>query len=490
MNREFNFKLISRILGSLLIVESIFLLSGIFVSLIYQEKDIHSVFLKSSAISALTGMALLAFSRNANTEIGKREGSIIVTLTWLIFSLVGMLPYLISGSTTNVADAFFETMSGFTTTGASILNNIEELPYSILYWRSLTHWLGGLGIIVISMALLPIFGFSGMQIFSAEATGPTKDKIHPKISQTAKRLFAIYVILTVLQIILLKIAGMTLFDAVCHSFATIATGGFSTKQSSIGYYHSPFIEYITIFFMIFSGVNFVMYYFLIKLKFEKVKKNEELKTYLFIIIIFAIILMFAQVNWSRTFSWVEFEEYFRNGLFVTASTISTTGFVTVDYTLWPVFTWSLILVLMLIGSSAGSTAGGMKVVRVLLVFKYSYYEFKQIIHPNAIFPVRLNGHVLPENVIARVLAFALLYIIIIVIGSIFLSITGLGFVESLSGMITCLSDVGPGLGSIGPVNNFSHIPDISKWFLSIVMLIGRLEIFTVLLIFTPIFWKK
>ncbi len=371
MNREFNFKLISRILGSLLIVESIFLLSGIFVSLIYQEKDIHSVFLKSSAISALTGMALLAFSRNANTEIGKREGSIIVTLTWLIFSLVGMLPYLISGSTTNVADAFFETMSGFTTTGASILNNIEELPYSILYWRSLTHWLGGLGIIVISMALLPIFGFSGMQIFSAEATGPTKDKIHPKISQTAKRLFAIYVILTVLQIILLKIAGMTLFDSVCHSFATIATGGFSTKQSSIGYYHSPFIEYITIFFMIFSGVNFVMYYFLIKLKFEKVKKNEELKTYLFIIIIFAIILMFAQVYWSRTFSWVEFEEYFRNGLFVTASTISTTGFVTVDYTLWPVFTWSLILVLMLIGSSAGSTAGGMKVVRVLLVFKYS-----------------------------------------------------------------------------------------------------------------------
>ena len=396
----------------------------------------------------------------------------------------------ISGSTTNVADAFFETMSGFTTTGASILNNIEELPYSILYWRSLTHWLGGLGIIVISMALLPIFGFSGMQIFSAEATGPTKDKIHPKISQTAKRLFAIYVALTVLQTILLKIAGMTLFDAICHSFATIATGGFSTKQSSIGYYQSPFIEYITIFFMIFSGVNFAMYYFLVKLRFEKVKKNEELKTYLSIIFIFAIILMLAQVDWSRTFSWTEFEAYFRNGLFVTASTISTTGFVTIDYTLWPVFTWSLVLVLMLIGSSAGSTAGGMKVVRVLLIFKYSYYEFKQIIHPNAIFPVRLNGHVLPENVIARVLAFALLYIIIIVIGSTFLSVTGLDFVESLSGMITCLSDVGPGLGSIGPVNNFSHIPDVSKWFLSIVMLIGRLEIFTVLLIFTPIFWKK
>ncbi len=311
-----------------------------------------------------------------------------------------------------------------------------------------------------------------------------------KISETAKRLFAIYVILTVLETVLLKIAGMTLFDSVCHSFGTIATGGFSTKQASIGHYNSPFIEYITIFFMIFSGVNFAMYYFLIKLKFQKVTKNEELKTYLSIIVVFAIILMFAQVDWSRTFSWTEFEAYFRNGLFVTAATITTTGFVTVDYTIWPTFTWSLVLVLMLIGSSAGSTAGGMKVVRVLLVFKYSYYEFKQIIHPNAIFPVRLNGHVLPENVIARVLAFALLYMIIIVIGSTILSVTGIGFIESLSGMITCLSDVGPGLGSIGPVNNFSHIPDVSKWFLSAVMLIGRLEIFTVLLIFSPIFWRK
>ena len=490
MNREFNSKLISRILGSLLIVESIFLLSGIVVSFIYKEKDLHKVFITSALISTFSGFGLLAYGRNANTEIGKREGSIIVTLTWLIFSLVGMLPYLISGSISSVADAFFETMSGFTTTGASILNNIEELPYSILYWRSLTHWLGGLGIIVISMALLPIFGFSGMQIFSAEATGPTKDKIHPKISETAKRLFAIYVILTVLETIFLKIAGMTWFDSVCHSFGTIATGGFSTKQGSIGHYNSPVIEYITIFFMIFSGVNFAMYYFLIKLKFQKVFKNEELKAYLFLILVFAVALMFAQVDWSQTLSWSGFEEYFRNGLFVTTATITTTGYVTVDYTLWPTFTWNLVLVLMLIGSSAGSTAGGMKVVRVLLVFKYSYFEFKQLIHPNAIFPVRLNGHVLPENIIARVLAFALLYIIIIVIGSTFLSITGLGFLESLSGMITCLSDVGPGLGSIGPAYNFAHLPDVSKWFLSTVMLIGRLEIFTVLLIFTPIFWKK
>jgi trk system potassium uptake protein TrkH len=381
-------------------------------------------------------------------------------------------------------------MSGFTTTGASVLNNIEELPKSILFWRSMTHWIGGLGIIAISMALLPMFGFAGMQIFSAEVTGPTKDKIHPKISETAKRLLLIYIALTLMETILLKFAGMSWFDALTHSFGTIATGGFSTKQASIGHYNSPLMEYIIIFFMIFSGVNFALYYFLIKLKIEKVIRNEELKIFLFIIVSFAILLTLVQIDFEKSFNLQNFADYFRNGLFVTTSTISTTGFTTVDYNLWPTVSWYLILILMLIGSSAGSTAGGIKVVRVLLVFKYIYLEFKRFVHPNAVLPVRYNSHVLSENIVARLLAFTLLYFVLIFMGSTLLSISGLGFVESFSGMITCISDVGPGLGTIGPAYNFSHLNDLSKWFLAFVMLLGRLEIFTVLLIFTPVFWKK
>ncbi len=489
MNSNFNFKLILKIQGSLMLVESIFLLSAFIVSIFYRE-SVGVYFLYTAGIGIILGLTGILAGRKANPVIGKREGSVIVTLTWLLFSLLGMLPFLFSGSIASIPDAFFETMSGFTTTGASILNNIEELPFSILYWRSMTHWIGGLGIIVISMALLPIFGFSGMQIFSAEATGPTKDKIHPKISETAKRLLAIYIILTLSEIFFLRIAGMTWFDAVCHSFGTIATGGFSTKQASIGHYNSPFIEYIIIFFMIFSGVNFALYYFLVKFKVYKVWKNEELRIFLVLVLIFSVFLMLSQINFKENLSWVLIEEYIRNGLFVTCATISTTGFVTVDYNLWPPFTWYFIIILMLIGSSAGSTAGGMKVVRVLLVFKYTYYEFKRFIHPNAVFPVRYNQHVVGDEVIARVLAFALLYFIIIFAGSTLLSISGLGYIESFSGMITCLSDVGPGLGNIGPAYNFSHLPDISKWFLSIIMLIGRLEIFTVLLIFTPVFWKR
>lgn len=486
---DFNLKLILKIQGSLLIVESIFLMSAFIVSLYFREA-VWIDFLFSAGIGLALGLTGFFVGWKALPDIGKREGSIIVTLTWLLFSLVGMLPFLFSGSIQSVPDAFFETMSGFTTTGASILNNIEELPYSILYWRSMTHWIGGIGIIVISMALLPIFGFSGMQLFSAESTGPTKDKIHPKISDTAKRLVAIYLVLTASEIVLLRIAGMGWFDSVCHSFGTIATGGFSTKQASIGHYNSPFIEYIIIFFMVFSGVNFALYYFFAKLKIYKVFKNEELRTFVLIILAFSVFLTLSQIDFNKDFSWVSIESAIRNGLFITTSTISTTGFVTVDYNSWPAFTWYLIIILMLIGSSAGSTAGGMKVVRVLLVFKYSYFEFKRFIHPNAIFPVRYNGHLLPEVIIARVIAFSLLYFIIIFVGSTFLSFTGLGYVESLSGMVTCISDVGPGLGSIGPAYNFSHLPDISKWFLTFVMLVGRLEIFTVLLIFTPVFWKR
>lgn len=489
MTRDFNYKLIIRIHGALLIVESFFLLVAFLVGVIYS--DPHKIYFFQTALAALLlGVIGFFVGRNADKKIGKREGSVIVTSTWLTFSLVGLFPFWLSGSIPTFTDAFFETISGFTTTGASILNNIEELSKSILFWRSLTHWIGGLGIIVISMALLPIFGFNSVQLFAAEATGPTKDKIHPKISETAKRLLAIYIALTVVETVLLRIAGMDWFDSVCHSFGTIATGGFSTKQASIGHYNSPFIDYIIIFFMIFSGVNFSLFYFFLKLKMNKVYKNEELKHYLLILLLVTVIIGFSLFDFSRVFEWTHFETAFRHSLFTVSSIMTTTGYGIVDYTLWQPYTWILLIFLMLIGASAGSTAGGIKVVRIILVFKYCYYEFKRLLHPNAIFPVLFNRQLVKEHVITRVLAFTLLYCILIGFGVLILSMSGLGFVESVSGMITCLSDVGPGLGDLGPANTFANIPTFSKWFLSIIMLIGRLELFTVLLIFTPAFWKK
>lgn len=485
----FNYKLSCKIQGILLLVESVFLLFSLAVGVFYQEEAVHS-FIITIAIAVSLGIIGLLVGRNATNEMSKREGSVIVTTTWIIFTLIGLLPFLLSGSIPNFTDAFFETMSGFSTTGASILNDIESLPYSILFWRSLTHWIGGLGIIVITMALLPLLGFNNMQLFSAEATGPTKDKINPKISETAKRLFLIYIILTVSETILLRIAGMNWFDSICHSFATIATGGFSTKQASIAYWNSPLIEYIITFFMIFSGVNFSLYYFLFKLKGKKVFRNEELKWYFFILLIFTVFIAIANFDFSQQFSFKNVEKVIRESLFMVSSIMTTTGFTSYDYMEWPPFTWIMLLLLMLIGASAGSTAGGMKVVRIVLVAKFCYSEFKRMVHPNAVFPVRYNGNILRDDIVKRSAAFVLLYGCIMLFGSLVLSFDGLGFMESVSGMITCISDVGPALGELGPSGNFSGISAFNKWFLSFTMLIGRLEIFTVLIIFTPAFWKK
>ncbi|MBP7613386.1 MAG: TrkH family potassium uptake protein, partial [Paludibacter sp.] len=286
MNKEFNLRLVFRVMGSLTLLEGIVLLFVCLIPLFYGENDAH-YFLVASAISfAFSGIALL-IGRNHSPSIGKREGSVIVSFTWIIFSLIGLLPFWMSGSIPHFTDAFFETISGFTTTGASILNNIEELSHGMLFWRSLTHWMGGLGIIVISLAILPVFSTSGTQLFAAETTGPTKDKIHPKINETAKRLFLIYVILTGAETILLKLGGMNWFDAVNHSFATIATGGFSTKQASIAYWNSPYIQYVISTFMILSGINFSLYYFGFKNKFGKIKENEELRYYLITLFVFA-----------------------------------------------------------------------------------------------------------------------------------------------------------------------------------------------------------
>jgi len=489
MNKEFNYKLVFRVMGVMALFESLVLLFMSLLPLYYGEND-SIYFLMPAGIGLLVGGFFLLIGRNPSNSIGKREGSVIVTFTWILFSLIGLLPFWMSGSIPSFTNAFFETISGFTTTGASILNNIESLSHGMLFWRSLTHWIGGIGIIVISLAILPVFSVSGTQLFAAEATGPTKDKIHPKISETAKRLFFIYFILTVAETLLLRIGHMGWFDSVCQSFATIATGGFSTKQASIAYWNSPYIQYIIILFMILSGVNFSLYYFAFKKKFEKIKGNEELKYFLLVLFVFSVIVTLSLIDFSKVNSFATLEQAWRDSLFTVSSLMTTTGFCTADYMNWKPLTWVILLIVMLTGASAGSTSGGIKMIRVVISAKTCYYEFKRLLHPNAVIPVRYNGHLVGEDIITRVLAFTLLYIVVAGFGILVLAISGMGFMESVGGMITCLGGVGPGLGLVGPSGNFYDIPEFSKWFLSLMMLAGRLELFTVFVIFTPAFWKK
>jgi len=486
-SKGINFRLVARIIGALVLLESGFLFLCAISALYWKEDDVWS-FLISFAIALVVGLSGVLFGRNNRDQIGKREGILVVTSTWLIFSFLGMLPYLIGKSVPTVADAFFETMSGFTTTGASIMPNVEAMAKSILLWRSLTHWIGGLGIIVISMALLQVFGFTGSQLFSAEVSGIVKEKIYPKIGGQAKRLLLIYVGFTIVQSVLLWAFGMSVFDAVCNSFATISSGGFCTKNTSIGYWHSPAIEWIIIIFMTIAGVNFSLFYYFLKGKIKKFFKDEELRFYLIIMLGTAIIVSLTILNFNHL-SWHAINDTFRNALFTVSSLMTTTGSYSVDYSGWTSAAFLLLLVTF-IGGSASSTAGGLKVIRVLLVFKYCYYEFKQILHPNAVFPVFYNGRSINEKVMTRLLSYVLLFLIISLLGSAILGLGGLGFEESISSMVSALANVGPALGRLGPIYNYSAIPVFCKWFLSITMLVGRLEIFTVLLILTPVFWRK
>ena len=455
---------------------------------IYFEEDTYRYFLFAFALSIVLGGVGIYLGRNASTLVGKREGSVIVTLSWVIFSFIGLLPYFMSGNIPDYTDAFFETISGFTTTGASILTDVESMPKSLLLWRSMTHWIGGLGIIVITMAVLPIFGFQGSQIYSAEVTGLSKEKIHPRISSTAKILLGIYLFFTIAGILALFLAGMNWFDAINHSLSSVSTGGFSTRNASISYWNSPAVEWVTIFQMTFSSVNLSLYFFLMKGKFHRFFKDEELRTFVLIIFIATVAIMFRIIHYSDI-NLPNIWENFRSTLFTVCSLISTTGYYSVDYSGWDEAAFILLL-LTFIGGSAGSTSGGVKVIRVLLIFKYSYYEFKRMIHPNAVFPVRYNGVAVKEEVITKMLAFIILYVILSLIGAAVLCFAGLGFEEAISSMVSCLGNVGPGLGRLGPIENYQAIPNFAKWLLSFAMLVGRLEFFTVLILFTPAFWKK
>jgi trk system potassium uptake protein TrkH len=480
-----NFKIIFRVLGFLLFVEGIAMVLSYFVALIYGEYD-QNAFLISAGINIILGGLIVFLTRNASKDIGRKEGYIIVSSVWIVFSFFGSLPYVISGAIPNFTNAFFETMSGFTTTGSSILADIESLPHGILFWRSITQWLGGMGIIVLSLAVLPVFGIGGMQLFMAEVPGPTPDKISPRIRQTAKTLWVIYLGFTVVETLLLFIGGMSVFDAVCHSFTTMATGGFSTKQASIAHWSSPFIQYVIVIFMFFAGTNFTLSYLAIKGKFKRVFKDEELKYYGLFILSFTLIIFIGLLVTSQ----IGVEKSFREALFQVVSIITTTGYATADYLTWtPVFT-ALIFALFFFGGSAGSTGGGMKIMRIVLLLKNSYYELRRMVHPHAIIPVKFNNHSVDSKIITNVLAFFMFYFVIFGASSVIFTFIEPDMQSSMGAVATSLGNIGPGLGSVGPAENFLHIKPVGKWFLSFLMLLGRLELFTVLVLFSPSFWKE
>lgn len=465
-------------------LESAFLLLSFLVALFYKEGD-SSAFLYSFIITGGIGGFAVFFTRKANNEFGKREGYIIVSSVWIVFSLFGSLPFLLSGAIPNFTNAFFETMSGFTTTGASILNNIEELPHGILFWRSLTQWMGGMGIIVLSLAILPFLGVGGVQLFSAEVPGLTPDKMHPRVKETAQRLWMIYVGFTVVEVLLLWAGEMNLFDAICHSLTTMATGGYSTKQASIAAFTMPYTHYVITLFMFIAGVNFTLSYFALKFDFKKIIKNEEFKVYAAITLLFSTIIAIGLIKVNGNV-----EQSVRDSLFQVVSILTTTGYVSADYLIWPPLLMALIFLLMFVGGSSGSTGGGVKVIRVILIMKNCYYELKRLIHPKAIIPMRLNKKTVPQPLVNNVLAFIVFYLLIFMLSSVIMTGMGLDMESAMGSVAATLGNIGPGLGSVGPVENFSQIPDAGKWLLSFLMLLGRLELFTVLIVFSPAFWKK
>ncbi|MFB6319013.1 TrkH family potassium uptake protein [Saccharicrinis sp. FJH54] len=480
-----NYKLIFRVLGLLLAVEAFFMLVTAGVSLIYGEPDFMS-HIKAAGITGGTGILFGILGRKSGKKIGKREGYIIVSLVWIVFSFFGLLPFYIGDYIPSFTDSFFETMSGFTTTGSSILNDIEALPHGILFWRSIIQWLGGMGIIVLSLAVLPFLGVGGMQLFAAEVPGPTPDKLHPKITSTAKRLWGIYLALTIAETALLTFGGMDIFDSVCHAFTTMATGGYSTKQASVAYWESPYIQYIITLFMFLAGTNFTLTYFAIKLKPKKVIQNEEFRFYLGFVILFTLIIG-AGLMYKHGLG---LEHAFRDALFQVVSIITTTGYATADYLTWFPLLSILIFILMFFGGSAGSTGGGIKIVRIVMLIKNSSYELKRLIHPNAIIPARYNSRVVAPEIVTNVLAFFVFYVISIIVSIVVLSALGIDFETSVGAVVTCIGNIGPGIGEVGPAANFAYIPDFGKWFLSFLMLLGRLELFTIIVMFSAAFWRK
>ncbi len=489
MTRTFNTRMVFRTMGALLLIEAVFMTMALFVSLWYGEAD-SGVFLLSTIITLLAGVIGLLVGRRAESRMGEREGYVIVAMVWVVFSAFGLLPYYLSGQVPSLTDAWFESMSGFTTTGATIIPDLEVITHGLLFWRSLTQWIGGMGIIVLSIAILPIFGLNGMQLYAAEVSGLTYEKVSPRIADTAKMMWSIYVLLTVTEVVALWLCGMDMFDAVCHSFSTIATGGFSTHNNSLEYYDSAAIHYTVTFFMFISGINFVLLIYLLRGKTRYFFKDEELRWYSVAVAMFALLLTVGLYVARPGWSGVEMERAFRDSIFTVISSMTSTGYTISDYMYWPVVAWVVIFFLMLTGACAGSTAGGIKWVRLAIIMKNGVAEFQRRIHPNAIIPVKLNEKAVPQQTINNIMAFLIFYVFIIVVTVVIFCATGVDFDEAIGSAVSAIGNVGISIGQFGPAGTYAEFPMVAKWVMSFVMLIGRLEIFTVLLLFTRALWRK
>lgn len=492
---KIDFLVVLGVLGAFVFFMGFALLLPAIIDIVYGENT-WSAFLISAGISFVAGGTLWFFFR-PKEELRIREGFLVVSLTWIALSLVGALPFTISGILPNYTDAVFETMSGLTTTGSTILGgttsdgfvnpDIESIPKSFLFWRSLAHWLGGMGIIVLSIAILPLLGIGGMQLFQAESPGPTTDKLTPRVQETAKLLWVVYFAFTFLEFLLLWAhPSMDWFDAINHSMATLATGGFSTKNASVEAFNSIYIDWVITVFMFLAGINFAMHFRLLKGDYKIFLGNREIRFYTIITLIGIVGITFSLWN----FDGYSLLEALRYGAFQAVSIITTTGFGTNDYELWYSFGAFFLFLLFFTGGSAGSTGGGIKMIRWMILIRNTGREIKQIIHPKAILPVRIGEQTISQNIQRTVLSFFILYMFIFGTGAFIISLFGYDIMSSIGASISALGNIGPGWGEFGPTDSFAKMPYLGKWVLIMLMMIGRLEIFTVLIIFSPSFWKQ
>ncbi|MBN1115941.1 MAG: TrkH family potassium uptake protein [Bacteroidales bacterium] len=478
-----NHVIILKILSRILYIITFALLICVAVALIYAENIMPFIWSALIAVTIALILSLITKHQTENVIISKKEAYIVVTLSWAIIGLIGCFPYLFSHSIPAFNNALFESVSGFTTTGSSILTDIESLPKSILFWRSLTHWIGGIGIIVLFIIIMPTLQLGGYNLFTLESS--LQEKIKPKIKSVGYRLLMIYLILTFAEIVLLLIGKMNLYESVCHAFGTIATGGFSPKNTSIADY-SPYIQYVVMIFMLLSGTNFVIHYYFLKRKFSNIKQNDEIKFFLGIIAVIGFILTFSIYFYMNK----PFEASFREAFFQLISVVTCTGYATADYLQWPVFAWAIIFFAMFLGGSTGSTAGGIKIARHLVMIKNIKRKLRQLVSPHAIIPIRLNGKSVDENTNTSILTFISIYFLIFTIGSALMVLIGADAKTAFGSVATCMAGIGPGIGTVGPASNFAHLPDVAKTLLTFLMLVGRLEIYTVIMLFAPGFWRN
>ncbi|MDI6889611.1 MAG: potassium transporter TrkG [Thermodesulfovibrionales bacterium] len=481
-----NFRLILNVIGIALIFVSFFMMFPVIVSLIYKQSDTIPL-VKSFFITLVSGATFYLLTRkHKREEIRSRDAFIIVTASWVTIAFFSSILFLLTGTFHSFTDAYFESMAGFTTTGASVLNNIEASPKGVLFWRSMIQWIGGMGIIVFAIAILPFLGTGGMQLFKAEVPEISVDKLRPRIIDTAKALWFIYVTLTSIDAVLLMAGGMDTYDAICHAFTTMATGGFSTKDSSIAHFESPSIEYITSIFMFLAGINYSLYFYVFKGKISRLLRSSEFRFYLTIISIATVIITMNIWGISGGF----LPDTFRHSLFQVISLITTTGYAVADYEKWSSFAQTVLVIIMFFGGMIGSTGGGIKQVRILLMLKQGHREMYQLIHPHAITTIKLNGRFLDKEILGSIWGFVFLFLGVCVIATIGMAAVGTDMITSATTVISASCNVGPALGEAGPTDNYASIPVAGKWILIFCMLTGRLEVYTVLILLVPLFWKK